>query len=139
MKLRILSLLLAIGTLVGACGDDDDDGTGPENAGRVRVVQLSPNAPLLDVLIDEVAVDEDVAYLDVSEYFEVEAGSRTVTARVSDSEVISAEADVGVTDGADYTVLIGGDFGDLFLTSLTDDNTEPTAGNARVRLIHGAP
>jgi hypothetical protein len=139
MKLKILSLLFAVGALVSACGDDDDNGTAPENAGRVRVVHLSPNAPLLDVLVDDVTVAENVSYLDVPEYFDVEAGSRNIAVRVSDSDVIAAEEDVTVGDGVDYTVLVGGDFESLVVTPLTDNNTAPSAGDARVRLIHGAP
>jgi hypothetical protein len=138
MKLKILSLALAVGALVSACGDDDN-GTAPENAGRVRVVHLSPDAPLLDVLVDDVTVAENVSYLDVPEYVDVEAGSRNIALRVSDSEVIAAEEDVTVGDGVDYTVLVGGAFQSLVVTALTDDNSEPTGGDARVRLIHGAP
>ena len=139
MKLRMLSLLFAIGALVSACGDDDNNGTGPENSGRVRVVHLSPNAPNVDVLVDNVVVASDVDYLEASEYLDVEAGSRAIEVRVTGTSDPVLEEDLAVADGSYYTVLVAGEGDEIFLDALTDDNTPPAAGNARVRLIHGAP
>ena len=139
MKLRILSLLLAVGALASACGDDDN-GSGPSTSGRVRFVHLSPEAPAVDVLIDDVAVETDMIYLDASEYQDVEAGTRNVAIRESDTDEALVDEDVTVVDGEDYTVLLGGDFfGTLTLDALTDDNSAPSSGNAKVRLIHAAP
>jgi hypothetical protein len=139
MKLKMLSLLFAVGALVSACGDDDDNGTGPENSGRVRVVHLSPNAPNVDVLVDDVEIADDVDYLTASEYLDVEAGSRTVLIRPSNSTETVIEENITVEDGRDYTVLVGNNLLDITLDVLEDDNTSPASGNAKVRLIHGAP
>ena len=138
MKLKILSLLLAVGALVSACGDDDN-GTGPENSGRLRIVHLAPTAPDVDVLVDDVEVATNAPYLAVSDYLEVEAGSRDIAIRVSNSDVVLEEEDVTVADGVDYTVLVVGEPDEVSLDVLTDDNTAPAAGNARVRLVHGSP
>lgn len=135
MKLRLLPLLFAVGALVSAC--DDDDGNGPESTGRVRVVHLSPDAPNVDVLVDGAAVATNVPYLTASEYLEVEAGTRNIAIEASGTPVI--DDDVTVNDGEDYTVLVGGDLAAITLDALPDDNSAPAAGNARVRLIHGAP
>ena len=64
MKLKLLTLLLAATALTAAC-DDDDDTTGPEGESRIRVVHASPDAPEVDVLLDEAEVLTDVPYLAV--------------------------------------------------------------------------
>ncbi|HEU5041627.1 MAG TPA: DUF4397 domain-containing protein [Gemmatimonadales bacterium] len=139
MNLKMLSLLVAVGAMVTACGDDDDNGTGPETSARVRIVHLSPDAPEVDVLVDDVAVATDVPYRSFSDYLEVEAGSRNVQIRLSQDGSVVLEDDVVVADGEDYTLLVGNVAADLTLDDLTDDNSPPAAGTARVRLIHGAP
>jgi hypothetical protein len=139
MKLKMLSLLFAVGALVSACSDDDDNGTGPANSGRVRVVHLSPDAPNVDVLVDGVVVANDVPYLTASEYLEVGAGSRAVLIRATGGTSAVLVEDVTVADGSDYTVLVGDRLATITLEALLDDNDQPGAGNAKVRLIHGAP
>lgn len=139
MKLKMLSLLLAAGVTVSACSDDNDNGTGPESSGRVRVVHLSPDAPNVDVLVDDVPVATAVPYLAASEYLEVDAGNRNLVIRATGGTDAVLDEDVTVADGGDYTVLVGGDLDGIALTPLEDDNTPPSAGNAKVRLIHGAP
>ena len=139
MKLKMLSLLFAVGALVSACSDDDDNGTGPENSGRVRVVHLSPDAPNVDVLVDDVVVANNVPYLAASEYLDVDAGSRTVLIRATGGTATVLQENITVADGGDYTVLVGDELANITLDALEDDNSAPGAGNARVRLIHGAP
>jgi hypothetical protein len=139
MKLKMLSLLFAVGALVSACSDDDDNGTGPENSGRVRVVHLSPDAPNVDVLVDGVVVANNVSYLTASDYLEVEAGSRNIAIRATGGTQTVIEEDVNVADGGDYTALVGDRLATLTLDALTDDNDPPASGNVKVRLIHGAP
>ena len=137
MKLKLLSLL-AVAALVAGC-DDDDNGSGPESTGQVRVVHLSPDAPNVDVLVDGASVATNVPYLTASDYLEVEAGGRNIEIRATGGTAAVLDADVTVLDGTDYTVLVGDQLASLTIDALQDDNTPPAAGNVKVRLIHGAP
>ena len=99
-------VLLGIGTgatvgLAGCSGNSDQGGTEtatstptettmptetatdapeetPMGSAMVRVAHLSPNAPNVDVYVDESAVLEDVPFGAVSEYLDVPAGERQV-------------------------------------------------------------
>jgi hypothetical protein len=138
MKLKLLTLLLAATALTAAC-DDDDDNTGPEGESRVRVVHASPDAPNVDVLLDDNEVLSDVPYLDASDYLEASAGGHNVKVNAAGTATTVIDADVTLADGADYTVIASGLAAEITPIVLLDDNSTPAAGNARVRAIHGAP
>jgi hypothetical protein len=137
MKLKLLTLLLAATALTAAC--DDDDNTGPESESRIRVVHASPDAPNVDVLLDDEEVLSDVPYLEASDYLEASAGAHNVKVNAAGTATAVIDTDVTLAEGADYTVIASGLAAEITPIVLLDDNSTPEAGNARVRAIHGAP
>ena len=138
MNLKLLTLLLAATTVTAACSDDDDT-AGPAGEARVRVVHASPDAPAVDVLVDDAEVLADVPYRAASGYLEVAPGQRNLKVNAAGTATTVIDADVQLTDGTDYTVIASGPVAALAPIVLDDDNTPPGAGNAKVRAIHGAP
>ena len=138
MKLKLLSLLFAAGALTAACSDDDDN-TGPDGEASVRVVHASPDAPNVDVLVDDAEVLDDVPYLTASDYLGVPSGDRNLKVNAAGTTTTVIDADVTLTDGADYTVIASGLVAAIEPMVLEDDNSAPAAGNVKVRAIHGAP
>ena len=138
MKLKFLTLLLAAGALTAACSDEDDN-TGPEGAARVRVVHASPDAPEVDVLLDDSEVLGDVPYLTASDYLDVPAGNLNLKVNAAGTATTVVDADLSLVDGTDYTVIASGLAEAIEPIVLQDDNSAPASGNARVRAIHGAP
>ena len=138
MKLKLLTLLLAATALTAAC-DDDDDNTGPEGEARIRVVHASPDAPGVDVLLDDTEVLSDVPYLVASGYLETSAGDHNLKVNAAGTTTTVIDADATLVDGTDYTVIASGLVAEIEPIVLEDDNSAPAAGNVRVRAIHGAP
>jgi hypothetical protein len=138
MNRRLLTLLLAATAFTAAC-DDDDDNTGPEGDARVRVVHASPDAPDVDVLLDDAEVLSDVPYLATSDYLETTDGEHNLKVNAAGTTTTVIDADVTLTDGADYTVIASGLVAQIEPIVLEDDNTAPASGSVRVRAIHGAP
>jgi hypothetical protein len=136
MKLKLLTLLLA-GVLAAGCSDDDS--TGPDGEASVRVVHASPDAPDVDVLVDGSAVLSEVPYLAVSDYLEVAAGVRNVQVNATGTTTSVIDEDLELAEGANYTIIASGLAASIEPLVLTDDDSAPTSGNARVRAIHGAP
>ena len=139
MHTKLLSLLLAASALTAACGDDDDN-TGPEVAdARVRVVHASPDAPNVDVLVDNTVALSNVPYLGVSDYLDVPSGERNLKVNAAGSTTTVIDADADLAEDTDYTVVASGLASAIEPIVLEDDNSAPAAGNVRVRAIHGAP
>ena len=138
MKLKLLTLMLAATAVTAACSDDDNN-TEPETQSRVRVVHASPDAPNVDVLLDNSEVLSDVPYLASSAYLETSAGDHNLKVNAAGTSTTAIDADVTLADGTDYTVIASDLVAQIAPIVLQDDNTAPAAGNARVRAIHGAP
>jgi hypothetical protein len=138
MKLRLFgAALLGVLALAG-CGDDDDD-NGPAAEGSVRAIHFSPDAPAVDIKVDGDQVLSGVTYTQASDYLAVPAGDRTFRVEAVGSDAAAIEATVPVADGVDYTLIAIDNVASIEPLYLTDDNTAPPSGQARVRVIHGAP
>ncbi len=164
---RVLSLIggAGIATVAGCLGGDDEDGADDEDgtddedgaddeAGTddetddeldgtagVRAAHLSPDAPNVDIYIDDDPVLEDVPYRDVSEYLELDAGMYDVmiTAAGDDEAVFDEELEIG--DG-DYTIAALGELADVnqpFEPAVLEDDLSDPGEQARVRLVHASP
>jgi hypothetical protein len=105
----------------------------------VRVVHASPDAPAVDVLVDDAEELGDVPYLASSDYLDLTPGQRNFKVNAAGTATTVIDADVDLTDGSDYTVIASGPLAAIAPIVLEDDNTAPSAGNVRVRAIHGAP
>ena len=115
-----------------------------EETANVRVAHLSPDAPAVDVFVDDEPVLEDVPFKTVSEYLELPAGTYNVKVAPAgegpDAAVLEEDLDVSA---ADLTVVAIGEVADenqpLELAVFEDDNSDPGDDTARVRVVHASP
>ena len=109
---------------------------------RVRVAHFSPDAPAVDIYVNDDRVLSGVAYKTVSDYLELPAGSYDLAVRPAGAAATSdpvVEATAEVEGGQAYTVAAVGALADIALEIFTDDLSAPAAGKAKVRVIHAAP
>src|SRR3954451_9236586 len=128
MKLRLLTLGFAVAALAAGCGDDDSN-TGPATDAGLRVVHASPDAPSVDVLVDDAKVLSSVPYLGSSSYLEVASGSRNIKVNAAGTSTTVIDADLPLIAGTDYTVIAGGLVSDIAPIVLQDDRSAPSSGN----------
>ena len=138
MKKPTLALALLATFAVAAC-DDDDDVTGPATTAQLRVVHASPDAPNVDVLLDNAPVLTNVAYKAASNYLEVPSGSRNLKVRATGTSTVVIDQNGTLAQDGFYTVLATGPVASIAPLVLTDDQTSPASGNVRLRLVHAAP
>ncbi len=105
---------------------------------QIRIGHFSPDAPSVNALVDGEIVLENVAFGDLSDYLEIDAGSHeidVVPAAGGDS-VIDATLDL---DGdTDYTVLAIGELADIELLALVDRNRS-VEDRTQLRFVHASP
>jgi hypothetical protein len=109
------------------------------DASRVRVLHASPDAPNVDIYLDDVKVDAltNVPFKTISAYLSVPAGAHNVkvvpTGGVSADAVI--DADVTFASGSSYTVAATNVVASIEAQVVVDAPT-PSADGAQLRVVH---
>lgn len=108
----------------------------------VRVIHAVPDAPAVDVYVDDELVYEDVEFGNASDYESVPTGNQTVTVTpANDSDTVVFEDEIEVESGQ-ATVAVGGELTEdgenVSALALTDD-ADPAENESAVRLAHLAP
>lgn len=137
-SIRTLALAGVAVLGLAACSDDDEP-TGVTTQATVRVIHASPNAPNVDVLVDEGTVLTNVPYRAASPYLAVPAGTRRVRVNATGTTTTVIDASLDLAEQGDYTVLATGLLAGIQPLVATDDLTRPAAGQVKVRVIHAAP
>jgi hypothetical protein len=122
-----------------ACSDDDDNPTAPATQARVMAVHASPDAPAVDLLVDNAVVGTGLAYPNHTAYLNVTAGTRNVKVNVSGTSTSVIDANLPVTGGAIYSVFATGAAASIEPLVVPDDLATPAAGKAHVRFVHLSP
>ena len=110
-----------------------------DNRSRLRAVHASPDAPEVDILVDNTVVLGNVAFKEFLDYTAVPAGARNVKVNVANTPTSVIDVTPTLAGGTDYTVLAVNFVAGIEPLLLTDDNRSPTPGNARVRVVHASP
>ncbi len=107
---------------------------------RVRVVHASPDAPNVDVLVDDAVAFSDIAFEEITDYADLPPGTYNIkVVPAGASEPVVIEADLDLSANTDYTVVAVGELADIEPLVLVDDNSPPTIGEANVRFVHASP
>lgn len=122
-------------------GGEEEEAQAGEMA-MVRVAHLSPDAPNVDVYVDEEPVLEDVPYRDVSDYLELEPATYGVRITAAgDEETVVFDEQVDVAAGWFTLAAVGeleGESQAFDVLVLEDDASDP-GENARVTVVHASP
>lgn len=109
-----------------------------DNTARVRVLHASPDAPAVDVLVDDAEVLADVAYPTASGYLAVPAGDRNLKVNAANTASSVINVTPTLAAGQSYSVLAVNFLASIEPLLLTDDRSV-VPGKARVRVVHASP
>ena len=118
-----------------------DEEPADEELAGVRAAHLSPDAPNVDIYVDDEPVLEDVAYRDVSEYLELDAGEYDVQVTPAGEEEAVFDDTLEI-EADDYTLAALGEIADEnqpFDVAVFEDDLSDPGEEARVRVVHAAP
>jgi hypothetical protein len=137
-KISILAsvILMSSAVLFTSCKKDED----VHEHAKVMVVHASPDAPGVDLLVDDVKKNSAALnFPNNTGYLELEAGTRNLKVNVAGTTTTVINADVPFTKDMSYSVFAVDSVSVISAIVLTDDLTAPAAGKAHVRFIHLSP
>lgn len=144
-KLKKLFLYSAVLTSISvgftACSDDEETTPTPTNtSAKVMVVHASPDAPGVDLLVDNSKVNTTaLAFLGNTAYLSVNAGTRNIKVNAAGTSTTVINADVPFTAGKNYSLFAVDSLKKISAVLVEDDLTAPASGKAHVRFIHLSP
>jgi hypothetical protein len=105
---------------------------------NVRVFHNSPDAPAVDVLIDNSKVLSNIAYPSNSNYLKVNSGTRNIKVAVAGTNTVAIEADLELKNSISYSVIALNKVANIEPLVLIDRTSSPD-NSCAIRIVHGAP
>ncbi|NIR49336.1 DUF4397 domain-containing protein, partial [candidate division KSB1 bacterium] len=136
---KIFVSILTIPFLLFFSCDDDDNPATPVGQSRVLVVHASPNAPGVDLLLDDSVAGTNLEFPNNTGYLTVDSGTRNVKVNVSGTTTTVIEANLDLEAGVNYSVFAVDSVSSISALVLQDDLTDPASGQAKVRFLHLSP
>ncbi len=131
----IVSLMLApVSLLLAGCQAVVSSPT----ASQVRIITASPDAPGLDMYLNNGILAYNVGFAKVSSYIAVNAGTDTVSADTAGTKQVLVSAKNTFVDSSQYTVLIGNVAANLQELVLKDQSQAAPSGQISLRFIDQA-
>ncbi len=138
-------LLLAASVLIAACsgGGGGDD---PPPATRVRAIHASADAPAVDVLFGADMIAANTTFRQASPFSTIYSGAKTLRVNRAGTQttVLTVQTNLDFNRAVSAIVVGSAVVGApanqaLAAVLIDDDGAAPVAGNAKLRVMHGAP
>jgi hypothetical protein len=132
---KLFSALATLALVLGLFTTAFADG----HQARVRVVHASPDAPAVDVWVNDGVAFANAPFKGITDYATLDTATyniKVVPAGATQPVVI--EADLAL-EAKDYTVVAVGKLENIEPLVLIDNNSAPAAGKAHVRFVHASP
>jgi hypothetical protein len=139
MKKGLLKALgfMALGVVMVSCDKDDDEEV--QGQARVMVVHASPNAPNVDVRVNNNLALTNVAYPTNSGYTAVNAGSTNIKVSPTGTTTYAIDGTVNLEANMAYSVFAVDSLNKIKAAVVADNLTAPASGKAHVRFFHFSP
>ncbi len=122
--------------------NDLGDGFGDLTAfgsSNVMVIHASPDAPGVDLLVDDAIAGTNLEFPNNTGYLALTATTHNIKVNVSGTSTTVIEADLDFMKDKFYSAFAVDAVASIGALVLEDDLTSPAAGNAHVRFIHLSP
>ena len=138
-KLLALAAVSLVSVLGLASCDETSSPFAPLQKGYVMTVHASPDAPAVDLLVDNVIAGSNLAFPNNTGYLAVKKGTRNLKVNVAGTSTTVINANLPVTAGASYTVFAVDAVAKIAPLVISDNLAKPAAGKAHVRFVHLSP
>ncbi len=138
----MLFVLLTFVTTISLASCSDDENTTaptPTEKANVLVVHASPDAPGVDLLVDNTVAGTNLTFPNNTGYLSVNAGTRNVKVNVTGTSTTVIQANLNIAANKNYSVFAVNQVSAIEPLVFEDDLTAPASGKAHVRFIHLSP
>ena len=125
--------------IITACSNDDNNVVTPTPTAKVLVTHASPDAPGVDLLVDNVVAGTNLIFPNSTAYLEVKSGTRNIKVNVTGTSTTAIQANLDLQANTNYSVFAVNNVASIEPLVLVDDLTSPATGKAHVRFIHLSP
>lgn len=120
-----------------SCNKDE---TTTASTAKVLFVHASPNAPNIDILVDDKKVNSAaIAYSANSNFLTLNEGTRTIKINQSSNSTLIKSASIPFVKNKNYTVFAIDSLSKLSTLIVEDNFTTPATGKSNVRFVHLVP
>lgn len=138
-----LFLLLFSTVLLAACqsGSGTDDTPQPQEIAEtyLRAIHASPDAPNVDIYLDDQLALADVGYEQASGFITAIAGMSTIKINVAGTETTAIEADLNLVEDEYISVFALNNLDSIEPFILMDTNTPAGEGFFKLKALHASP
>lgn len=144
VSLLVLGSVLTAGGVVGTQLVDDGDEPATQDTSYLRIAHASPDAPAVDVTVDNETVVTNLSFGEVGDYLTLSSGSYNVTIAGNETGDIVFEDSVALDSRSVTTLAAAGEIGENasvpFSPILYDDNAyEPADNESAISVVHLSP
>ncbi len=142
MKNLIFALAISLSafTFIGCDDEETPVSPTPETSNSlVKVIHASPDAPGVDLLVDNTIAGTNLTFPNNTGYLTVPSGTRNIKVNVTGTMTTVIEANVNFMGNKNYSVFAVNSVSNIEPLLIEDDLTAPAQGKAHVRFIHLSP
>lgn len=137
----MLAIALPLAVSVTSCKDDEEETPAPSvDKSSVMVTHASPDAPGVDLLVDNTKVNSAaLTFPNSTGYLSVNSGTRNIKVNVAGTSTTVINADLPLVKNVSYSIFAVNTVASIEPLVIEDDLSAPATGNAHVRFIHLSP
>jgi hypothetical protein len=141
LRKMLFTMLTFVAVLSLAACSDDENTTAPTPTPKanVLVVHASPDAPGVDLLVDNTVAGTNLTFPNNTGYLQVNAGTRNVKVNVTGTSTTVIQANLNLMENKSYSVFAVNQVSAIEPLVFEDNLTSPASGKAHVRFIHLSP
>ncbi len=133
--------LLSLASIVTSCGKEDEPAVvTPTPTARILVTHASPDAPGVDLLVDNIVKNTAALnYPNSTGYITLNAGLRNIKVNASGTSTSVINADATFVANKSYSIFAADSLSVITPIVIEDNLATPAAGKAHVRFVHLSP
>jgi hypothetical protein len=139
-KYLSLFLMLVFGiTVFTGCSDDEQVVAPMPSTSKVLVTHASPDAPGVDILVDNTIAATNLTFPNSVGYADLTAGTRNIKVNVTGTSTTALQANLPLEANKNYSIFAVNTVSSIEAIVLEDNLTAPASGKAHVRFLHLSP